>query len=172
HGVGPVTAKKMESLGILTGADLRARPLAFLARHFGSHAEYLYGAARGEDHRPVRVDRPTRSVGAERTFETNLTAPADLDAALIRVADAAWIRIERSGAEGKTVTLKLRHADFRTITRARTLGRAIADRAEFLAIGRDLLVDQLPVTDGARLLGLTLSGIVADDKDLQPTLPL
>ena len=172
HGVGPVTAKKMESLGILTGADLRERPLTFLAQHFGSHADYLFGAARGHDERPVRVDRPTKSVGAERTFETNLTDPADLDAALIRVAEAAWVRIERSGAEGRTVTLKLRHADFRTITRARSLGHPVADQDAFLSIGRDLLGAQLPVPDGVRLLGLTLSGILADETDAQPTLPL
>jgi DNA polymerase-4 len=172
HGVGPVTAKKMETLGILTGADLRAHPRAFLAQYFGSHADYLYGAARGEDHRPVRVDRPTKSVGAERTFETNLSDPAALDAALVRVAEAAWVRIERSGARGRTVTLKLRHADFRTITRARSLGIPVADQAAFLALGRDLLLQQLPVRDGVRLLGLTLSGIVGDGEDDQPTLPL
>ena len=171
HGVGPVTAKKMESLGILTGADLRERPLAFLAQHFGSYADYLYGAARGEDHRPVRVDRPTKSVGAERTFDTNLTDPDALDAALVRVAEAAWVRIERSGARGRTVTMKLRHADFRTITRARSLGRAVADIDELLAIGRDLLAAELPTPAGVRLLGLTLSGII-DEDEAQPALPL
>jgi len=172
HGVGPVTAKRMETLGILTGADLRDRSLADLARHFGSHADYLYGAARGIDHRPVRVDRPTKSVGAERTFETNLSAPADLDAALLRVAEAAWVRIVRSGTQGRTVTLKLRHADFRTITRARSLAGIVADQATLIGIGRDLLAAQLPVPDGVRLLGLTLSGIVGADDEAQPTLPL
>jgi DNA polymerase-4 len=175
HGVGPVTAKKMESLGILTGADLRDRPLAFLQAHFGSYADYLYGAARGIDHRPVRSDRPSKSVGAERTFETNLSDPADLHAALARVADAAWVRIDRSGVRGRTVTLKLRHADFRTITRARSLMVPVADQAAFLAIGTDLLAALLPVPDGVRLLGLTLSGILGEepgDEEVQPSLPL
>ena len=175
HGVGPVTAKKMESLGILSGADLRDRPLAFLQAHFGSSADYLYGAARGIDHRPVRADRPSKSVGAERTFETNLSDPADLHAALARVADAAWVRIDRSGVRGRTITLKLRHADFRTITRARSLTVPVADQATFLAIGIDLLTAQLPVPDGVRLLGLTLSGILGDapaEEEVQPSLPL
>ncbi|MBB4152792.1 DNA polymerase-4 [Sphingomonas jinjuensis] len=173
HGVGPVTAAKMARLGIETGADLRDRPLAFLQAQFGSYADYLYGAARGEDHRPVRADRPTKSVGAERTFETNLSDPADLHAALDRVADAAWIRIERLGTRGRTVTLKLRHADFRTITHARSFAGAVPDKATFLATGRALLDAQLPVPAGVRLLGLTLSGIVEDDADnIQPTLPL
>ena len=172
HGVGPVTAAKMERLGILTGADLAAQPLAALQAQFGSHADYLYGAARGIDHRPVRPDRATKSVGAERTFETNLSDPADLHAALIRVADAAWIRIERSGTQGRTVTLKLRHADFRTITRARSFAAPVMDCAAFLASGIDLLDAQLPVPGGVRLLGLTLSGIVDDVEEPQPALPL
>lgn len=175
HGVGPVTARRMEQLGILTGADLRDRPLAFLQAHFGSYADYLYRAARGEDHRPVRAHRATKSVGAERTFETNLTDPADLHAALARVAEAAWVRIDRSGARGRTVTLKLRHADFRTVTRARSSQTPVADQAAFLRIGGDLLAAQLPVPDGVRLLGLTLSGILGEDDtdDLtQPSLPL
>ncbi len=172
HGVGPVTAKRMETLGILTGADLRDRPLAFLQAHFGSHAGYLHGAARGEDHRPVRADRPTRSVGAERTFDINLTDGAALHDALARVADAAWVRIERHGAQGRTVTLKIRHADFRTITRARSFATPVAQAADFLGIGRELLDAQLPIADGVRLLGLTLSGIVDAVDDAQPALPL
>ncbi|HVF95172.1 MAG TPA: DNA polymerase IV [Sphingomonas sp.] len=174
HGVGPVTARRMEALGILTGADLRDRPLAFLQAHFGSHAAYLFGAARGEDHRPVRPDRPTRSVGAERTFDTDLSEAAALHSAMARVADAAWVRIDRHRACGRTVTLKLRFSDFHTITRARSFATPIPDYAAFLAAGTTLLDAQLPVAAGVRLIGLTLSGIVetADREDLQPTLPL
>ena len=172
HGVGPVTAKRMEALGILTGADLRDRSLAFLQAHFGSYANYLYGAARGIDDRPVRSNRPSKSVGAERTFERNLSDAADLDAGLIRVAEAAWVRIERAGTLGRTVTLKLRHADFQTITRARSLTEPVSDRAAFLDIGRALLAAQLPVEGGVRLLGLTLSGIVAASPVVQARLPL
>jgi DNA polymerase-4 len=171
HGVGPVTAQKMERLGILSGADLRDRPLAFLQAHFGSYADYLYAAARGEDFRPVRAHREAKSVGAERTFETNLTAPDDLCAALGRVADAAWVRIARHEVKGRTVTLKLRHADFRTITRARSFSGAVPDQRAFLAAGLELLMAQLPVPEGVRLLGLTLSGIVGHDEE-QPGLLL
>ncbi|WP_445193774.1 DNA polymerase IV [Sphingomonas sp. Tas61C01] len=171
HGVGPVTAERMETLGIRTGADLRDRPLAFLQAHFGSHAGYLYGAARGEDHRPVRVDRPAKSVGAERTFDINLTDPQALNAALARVAEAAWVRIERHGAQGRTVTLKLRYADFRTITRARSFAGPVADIDAFLAAGNVLLAALLPVESGVRLLGLTLSGI-GGAAETQPALPL
>jgi DNA polymerase IV len=168
HGVGPVTARKMEALGILTGQDLRNHPLEFLQRHFGSYADYLYGAARGIDHRPVRAYRIAKSVGAERTFETDLSDRTELRVALERVVEAAWTRIARSGAAGRTVTLKLRHSDFRTITRARSTGHPISDRAEFLAIGLDLLDQQLPVSRGVRLLGLTLSGLCLEDDSERP----
>jgi DNA polymerase-4 len=167
HGVGPVTAAKMTALGIETGADLRERELAFLQAHFGSYADYLYGAARGIDHRPVRNHRPTKSVGAERTFETDLSSREDLHAALDRVAEAAWVRIERHATRGRTVTLKLRFSDFRTITRARSLARGVFDREGFFAAGRALLEAQLPVALGVRLLGLTLSGIAAGAEALE-----
>jgi len=176
HGVGPVTARRMEALGILTGADLAAHPLPFLQRHFGSHATYLYGAARGEDHRPVRAHRQAKSIGAERTFERDLSEPEPLHDALAMVAAAAWARIDRAGAQGRTVTLKLRRADFATITRARSVSRPVVDEAAFLAIGADLLAAQLPVPGGVRLLGLTLSalgdaaGDAAND-EVQPALP-
>ncbi|WP_157216622.1 DNA polymerase IV [Flavisphingomonas formosensis] len=174
HGVGPVTAARMEKLGIVTGADLRDRSLAFLQEHFGSHAAYLHGAARGEDDRPVRPDRPLKSVGAERTFDTDLIEPEALFAALDRVAEAAWTRIQRYDARGRTATLKVRFSDFRTITRARSTAGGYADYAAFLGAGRDLLKALFPLTHGIRLLGLTLSGI-ADEREadmLQPTLPL
>ena len=169
HGVGPVTARRMEALGILTGADLRDRDLPFLQAHFGSYAAYLHGAARGEDERPVCPGRPLKSVGAERTFDTNLSHPGDLDAALARVADAAWTRIARCGARGRTVTLKLRHADFRTITRARSFAAPVEREAAMLDAGRALLAPLLPIEHGVRLLGLTLSGLV-EGEAAQPAL--
>lgn len=174
HGVGPVTAAKMERLGILTGADLRARSPAFLAAHFGSYADYLHRAARGINERPVRPGRPSKSIGAERTFATNLMTPEELDAGLVTVADAAWTRIDRNQARGKTVTLKLRHPDFTTITRAKSVIQPVATRDQLLAIGRGLLAAEMPLPDGVRLLGLTLSAILRDgaESTVQPGLPL
>ncbi len=173
HGVGPVTARRMETLGIHTGADLRDRPLAFLQIHFGSFASYLYNAARGEDHRPVRAHRIAKSIGAERTFETDLSDRDALREKLAIVADAAWERVDRAGAAGRTVTLKLRRADFSTITRARSCTVPVADRATFLGIGCALLDAELPIPGGLRLLGLTLSafGAVEPIQPRQPDLP-
>jgi DNA polymerase IV len=175
HGVGPVTAAKMKRLGILTGADLRDRTLEFLQAHFGKYATYLHAAARGEDHRPVRPNRETKSVGAERTFGQDVTEPAAIFEALERVTDAAWERIARHDVRGRTATLKVRFADFRTITRAKSVSGCYTSRQAFLTAGREMLEALLPLPMGIRLLGMTLSAIQKEEEEraeLQPALPL
>ena len=172
HGVGPVTAAKMARLGIETGADLRAQSLAWLEAQFGRSGAYYYRAARGEDDRPVRADRPYKSVGAERTFDTDLIEEADLSSELARISGYAWARVERAGVCGRTVTLKVKFQDFRIVTRALSVDGAVDDEAEFLAIGRHLLHELLPVDRGIRLLGLTLSGLRPREEAAMPQLGL
>ena len=161
HGVGPVTQRRMEELGILTGADLAAWPLADLERCFGSSAGYYHRAAHGIDDRPVRADRVRKSIGAERTFETDLIDGAALEAAMESVLDALMERIGRKGAVGRTVTLKLKFSDFTQITRARSLAVAVGDRGTIQAQARLLLQAELPLPRSVRLLGVTLSGLGA-----------
>ncbi|UAK26374.1 DNA polymerase IV [Sphingomonas nostoxanthinifaciens] len=162
HGVGPKTAERMARLGIATGADLKAQSLPFLERHFGSFADYLYGAARGIDGRPVRANRIRKSVGAERTFFEDIADPAALAEALERVLDALMERIDRSEAKGRTVTLKVKYADFHQITRARSFVSPVGDRAGIGGAGQALLAALLPVPKGVRLLGLALSSLCSD----------
>ena len=162
HGVGPRGAEKMTALGIVTGADLAVRDLAFLRAHFGSQAEYLYRAARGIDLRRIRADRPRKSVGGERTFERDIATGPALREALERIITIVWERIERSGARGRTVTLKLKDTAFQTITRARSQAAPVADEAEFAAAARILLDGVLPLPRPVRLMGLTLSALEGD----------
>lgn len=162
HGVGPVTAAKMERMGILSGADLLARPIDWLRERFGKSADYYVRAAAGLDDRPVRADRIRKSVGAERTFSEDISDDAGLFAALETVTDATWERVSRSKAKGRTVTLKVKYGDFRQITRARSHSRPIGDRAALAAAGEGLLRQLLPVEKGVRLLGLTLSALGGD----------
>ncbi|MGF7155261.1 DNA polymerase IV [Novosphingobium gossypii] len=166
HGVGPRGAEKMARLGIETGADLATRDLAFLRAHFGSFAEYLFRAARGVDLRQVRADRPRKSVGGERTFFENIEDPAALRETMDHIVDVVWDRIKGSKARGRTVTLKLRYADFQTLTRARSLHHFVADKAEFAAIGHALLAEQLPLPQPIRLMGLTLSALERHEADV------
>jgi DNA polymerase-4 len=160
HGVGPVTAAKMERLGIVTGADLAAWSLLELEAHFGSSAGWYWKIARGIDERPVRADRERKSVSAERTFDVDLSAPDDLRRELDRVADLAWQRIARAEARGRTVTLKVKFADFQLISRSRSFAAPIADAGAFCAAGEALLEALLPVPKGIRLIGLGLHGLV------------
>ncbi len=159
YGVGPKTAEKMARLGIETGADLKAQSLEWLTRHFGSWGEYLHGAARGIDERPVRPDRPRKSVGAENTFFRDLRSPSELIGALDEIIDTVWPRIEGSQSRGRTITLKLRYDDFRTITRARSFAEPVTERAQFADAGKALLLALCPVERPVRLLGLTLSAL-------------
>lgn len=165
HGVGPRGAEKLAALGIDTGADLRARDLAFLRQHFGSFAEYLFRAARGIDLRPVRANRRRKSLGGERTFMDDISSGHALHEALETIGNIVWTRIEEAEARGRTVTLKLRYNDFRIVTRARSLARCVEGKEEFLRIGRELLEEALPLPLPVRLMGLTLSALEGEEPD-------
>src|SRR3954470_7574397 len=135
HGVGPVTAAKMASLGIETGADLKARSLDFLAAHFGSSAAYYHDLARGICHRQVKADRPYKSVSAEDTFLTDIAEPEALLSELERIGRHVWTRIEAKQLSGRTVNLKVKYGDFQIVTRAKSLDRPVSGVAEFLETG-------------------------------------
>lgn len=165
HGIGPRGAEKMAMLGIETGSDLAQCDIHFLREQFGSQADYLYRAARGIDLRQVQANRARKSVGAERTLERDLSSGPALREVLERIIDLTWERIGKSGAQGRTVTLKLKHADFSGLTRARSLDEAVASRAMLAAIGHALLDEVLPLAQPVRLVGLTLSQL---DDDAAP----
>ena len=167
-GIGPRGAEKMAALGIETGTDLVRCDIAFLRRHFGGQADYLYRAARGIDLRRVKANRPRKSVGAERTLDKDISSGSALRDVLARIIEITWKRIESSKSEGRTVTLKLKHADFSQLTRARSLPRAVASRDEFAAIGHALLDEVLPLAQPVRLVGLTLSALEDEDRPPAP----
>ena len=163
YGVGPKTAERMGRLRIHTGCDLRGKDMDFMREHFGKSADYLYHASRGIDHRSVRPNRVRKSVGCERTYGEDLLLDQALYDALERIIDTAWQRIENNQVSGRTVTLKLKYADFRQITRSRSRDQHITRKSQFAALARDLLAHVLPVQQGVRLLGLTLSGLAEAD---------
>lgn len=161
HGVGPATAARMERLGILTGADLRARSLGFLAQHFGKAGAHFHAIARAEDARPVVPDRPRKSAGSETTYATDLATPAEVERAVAALAAEVWAWCARTGTRGRTVTLKLRYADFRTLTRSRTGAAPVESGAALEAAALALARGLFPLERGVRLLGVTLAGFEA-----------
>ncbi len=163
HGVGPVTARKMERLGIFTGADLKEWSIPALQAHFGSSAEWYWRICRGIDEREVKADRPYKSVSAERTFDEDLRDPDRLAAELERIAGYAWARVERSEVAGRTVTLKVKFGDFTIITRSKSFSSLVPDLAAFTSAGQTLLAALHPLPKGIRLLGLGLHNLVEDE---------
>src|SRR3954462_4042676 len=159
HGVGPVTARKMERLGILTGADLREWSLPALEMQFGSSGRWYWRICRGIDERAVKPDRPYKSVSAERTFDEDLRDSERLAAELERIAGYAWDRVERADVAGRTVTLKVKFGDFTIITRSKSFASMVPDRAAFTAAGQALLAGLHPLSKGIRLLGLGLHNL-------------
>src|SRR3982750_882096 len=154
HGVGPVTARKMERLGITTGADLRDWSLPALQANFGSSADWYWRIARGIDDREVKPDRPYKSVSAERTFDEDLSDPDRLAVELSRIAGYAWERVKRAEVAGRTVTLKVKYGDFTIITRSRSFASTVPDLEAFARAGHALLDALHPLPKGIRLLGL------------------
>ena len=165
HGVGPVTASKMERLGILTGADLQAWTLPQLQAHFGSSADWYWRICRGIDHREVKPDRPYKSVSAERTFDEDLRDPERLAAELERIAGYAWVRIARAKVSGRTVTLKVKFGDFTIISRSKSFAEPVQGLAAFAEAGQALLSALHPLPKGIRLLGLGLHNLSEGDND-------
>ena len=164
-GIGPKGAEKMTALGIETGADLALKDIAFLRQHFGSQADYLYRAARGIDLRRVKANRVRKSLGAERTFEKDISSGAALRAVLAQIIAITWERIVKSDTKGRTITLKLKHADFTGLTRARSFPRAVTQPGEFARVAHELLDELLPLPQPVRLMGLTLSAIEGEAED-------
>jgi len=157
HGIGPVTAGKMNRLGIFTGADLSRQPLALLHRHFGKSGAFYHAIANGEDNRPVVPDRPRKSSGSETTFSNDLTDPAEIEIGVLEMANEVWAWCEKARAFGRTVTVKIKYADFRQVTRSRTLPAVITSAEILRAVSIDLVRSVLPPAKGIRLVGVTVS---------------
>ena len=161
HGVGPVTAAKMNKLGIHIGLDLKRQTLEFLTGRFGKAGNQFYRLARAEDDRPVVADGLRKSLGAETTFARDLTAWDDVAPALEPVFSKLWAAYHRHSLAARTVTVKIKYANFRLITRSRSCSEAITSRASIEELSFDLLQPLFPPSRGVRLLGVTLSNFDA-----------
>ncbi len=163
YGVGKVTADKMYSLGIFTGLDLKTKSLDFLESHFGKSGAFYYNVVRGVHLSPVKPNRIPKSVGAERTFDENLSSEIFMLERLDNIAKELEKRLKKSNIAGKTITLKIKFSDFSLQTRSKTLPFFVADHSLILETTKELLYQE-KLENSVRLLGISLSNLNTENK--------
>ena len=165
HGIGKVTAQKMRRLGINNGAELKQVSQETLYQLFGKVGRYYYNIVRGNDERAVNPTRIRKSISAERTFDDDLHTRAELREQAHRVAEILIVRMEKAQAQGLTLTLKIKYADFTLITRSITQKQMIGDLMAIKQLTEELLyhidIDEKPV----RLLGIGVSKLLSQHEE-------
>jgi DNA polymerase-4 len=163
YGIGKVTKEKMYQHGIFTGKDLKTKSKEYLEHHFGKSGRFYYNIVRGIHSSEVKPDRISKSVGAEHTFNENLTSEIFMLEKLERIAAELEKRLKKYSVSGKTVTLKIKYSDFTTQTRSKTLPYFIADKGLLLETAKELLY-QDRMKDSVRLLGISLNNLNTEIK--------
>ncbi len=159
YGIGKVTAEKMRGLGIFTGADLKKWSEEELFRKFGKTGRYYYKIARGQDDRIVEPNRISKSIGAEESFAVDLVQRRDMLSALAEIATTVEKRLGESRNGGRTVTLKVKYADYKQVTRSKTFLESVKDAEQLLDIATELLDSTEADKKKVRLLGISLSNL-------------
>jgi DNA polymerase IV len=168
-GVGPATLARLTRCGIATVGDLARTPVDALVSLLGASAgRHLHELANGRDDRPVQPHRKAKSVGHEQTYVTDLHTAADMQREVLRLCDAVASRLAPAGLAGTTVTVKVRFSDFATITRSATPAAPVASTSSLVGVARELAAGVDPAA-GVRLLGVSVSGLVAVDAGRQLT---
>ena len=159
-GVGPATAKRLAGLGIESVGDLASLPESTVVGALGAAVGcQLHRLANGIDDRGVVVNRAARSIGHEETFARDLRTEAELTAQALRLADAVARRLQASRLQARTITVKLRFRNFKTITRSATLTNPLDSSRSIAQVARGLL-EEIDPAPGVRLLGVSGSGLV------------
>jgi len=156
----------MQALGIRTGADLKRLVEEELTRHFGRSGSFFYRMAHGDDPRPVEPDWVRKSYGRETTLREDITDRAQMLEILTELAGDVAETLQYDGAQGRTITLKLKYFDFTSITRSITLPAPTDDAAEILRHIPELLGRTEAGRRAVRLLGVAVSGL--GDQDMKP----
>lgn len=154
-GVGKVTAQKMHQLGIKTGLDLKMKTEEQLVGIFGKAGHIYYQNARAIDDRIVDPNRIRKSVGAENTFDRDIESYDELAHELIGIAEDVIRRITKSSFKGRTITLKVKYANFKVVTRSHTLPETVTTYEDLYNTGLELLKD-VDISQKVRLLGLSI----------------
>lgn len=157
YGVGKVTAEKMKSMNLHTGADLKKLTEKELVQNFGKVGKFYFQIVRGIDNRPVEPNQETKSIGAEDTFPHDLTAIDKMNFELDKIAATVHRRLTAHQLKGRTITLKIKYNDFKIITRSKSYTEHLDDYVTITNTAKELLVATEPEEKKIRLLGITVS---------------
>ena len=155
-GVGPVTRRRLARFGVRTIGELAALPEETITGAVGvAHGQHLHALAWNRDERGVEPEHQVKSIGHEETFPTDVTDRTVLEREVLRFADKVATRLRSAALAGRTVQLKVRYSDFRTITRSRTLAESTDLATDLARVGGALLA-AVDLEEGVRLLGLSV----------------
>lgn len=163
-GIGKVTAKRMHTLRIFTGKDLKTKSELELVQRFGKAGRHYYRIVRAEDNRKVNPNRIRKSIGAERTFFDDLKTEQAMLEKLLPIAERVFDYMKKANNFGRTVTLKAKTPEFQSITRSKTFSSEPKNRELFLSIVTDLLKNHFDEIKEVRLLGVQVSNLEKDQK--------
>jgi DNA polymerase-4 len=175
-GIGPVAEQKLQAIGLMTLADVAAAPLAVLRRVFGAWAEPIQRACRGQGAHELGRERPAfqehdpiggdvGTISNERTFFDDVRDPARIDSMLCSLCERVCWRARKRGVKARTVSLKLRYADFQTLQRSRTITPTCSE-LELYPVIRDIFDRARKRRTAIRLLGICLSNLRPYDQQL------
>lgn len=159
HGVGKVTANKLERMGIRNGAHLRELSEIDLVKRFGKAGRYYYRIVRGEDTRIVNPNRIRKSIGAERTYSENISDPAVMKAKLDPLVDKIFAYMKEKHNFGRTITLKMKTPEFQTFTRSRSFSTEVRQVDKIREVIHALLDENISEIGEVRLLGMSISNL-------------
>ena len=170
--VGPKTAARLNELGIHTGKELQEQTVKFLSERFGKHGGYLFDIARGIDERPVDPNRLRKSIGAETTFERDITSPDALVAELPAISEMLEQRLSKAGVQAGNVIVKVKTTSFELITRRMPLSRPTGDAAILSRVAARIIRTKLDPALGVRLLGLQTDQLILEEEKRVYAVPL
>ena len=163
-GIGKVTAKRMHTMRIFNGKDLKEKSELELVQRFGKAGRHYYRTVRAEDNRKVNPNRIRKSIGAERTFFDDLKTESAMLEKLLPIAEKVFSYMKKSDNFGRTITLKAKTPDFQQITRSKTFSSEPKEKTLFLSIVEELLKNHFHEIQEVRLLGIQVSNLQKDQK--------
>ncbi|SDD97373.1 DNA polymerase IV [Sporomusa acidovorans] len=164
-GVGKNTTEILLKIGLKTIGQVAAADPSLLVKYCGQFGHTLHQLANGQDDRQVESDCQPKSIGKETTFSTDLFGIEELKTELWAQVEKVGWRLRRQGLSGRTVTVKVRFASFRTTTRSHTLGVAVNLDESIYHVAEELL-GRVSLNEGVRLLGVAVSGLVTSGSQL------